>query len=177
MHAVPVALLSFTALAAASVTELPLEIKVAAGSNLEGYQLVGAPDFPEYVPLDQIGNKTTHWYLAHFNIGFGAGGWDYLLININGTTKELNLGGDRTNPGPLEYIPSTGSPSDELNNRWSASEPLQGYQFAYANYVGTGQAHAFACANTDGRYLLNVYPPGTQPENCVEVDMVWNRTT
>lgn len=46
------ALVSFGALVAARVPNQFTELKVSAGSNLEGYQLVGSTDFPEFVPVD-----------------------------------------------------------------------------------------------------------------------------
>ncbi|KAI1368214.1 hypothetical protein F5Y08DRAFT_296848 [Xylaria arbuscula] len=60
------ALLSFGILVAARVLNQFIESKVSAGSNLEGYQLVGSTDFPELVPVDRVGDLATNWYLDYY---------------------------------------------------------------------------------------------------------------
>ncbi|KAJ8122625.1 hypothetical protein ONZ43_g1227 [Nemania bipapillata] len=167
-------LLSFTAHAASGVTPGQfIELKVAAGSNFEGYQLVGSTDFPEFVPVDQVGDLATDWYLGYYTPipGFD---WYYINIVVDGVDRGLDLGGDMNSPGPLEWVPASVHIGTQIHNMWQAVDPARGSQFYYTSVVVGYSAYPFACANSTGRYQLSVYPHGQQPENCREVQLVWN---
>ncbi|KAF2965210.1 hypothetical protein GQX73_g8362 [Xylaria multiplex] len=167
------ALLSFTALAAARIPSQFIELKVTAGSSLEGYQLVGSTDFPEFVPVDRIGDSATGWYLDYYSpiTGFD---WYFIEIVVDGAERGLDLGGDKNIPGPLAWIPASPFIGTQTHNMWQAREPERESLFIYASYVNSQLTRAFACLNSAGRYQLSAYPPGQQPENCEEVQLQWS---
>ncbi|KAI0099274.1 hypothetical protein GGR51DRAFT_536049 [Nemania sp. FL0031] len=166
-------LLSFTAFAAARIPNQFIELKVTAGSNLEGYQLVGSSDFPEFVPIDQIGDLATDWYLDYY-IPIPGFDWYFIEIVVDGVERGLDLGSGKNTPGPLAWIPASSSIATQTHNMWQALEPERGRQFIYQSSVAGYSAHPFACVNPAGRYQLSVYPPGQQPENCQEVQLEWS---
>ncbi|KAI0541214.1 hypothetical protein GGR58DRAFT_498290 [Xylaria digitata] len=171
--AIAAALLSFTALAAARIPNQFIKLKVAAGSSLEGYQLVGSMDFPEFVPADQIGDLATNWYLDYY-IPIPGFDWYFIEIVVDGTERGLDLGGDKNTPGSLAWIPASSYVGAQTHNMWQALEPERGRQFIYTSSVASYSARPFACVNSAGRYQLSVYPPGQQPENCEEVQLEWS---
>ncbi|KAI1179301.1 hypothetical protein F4777DRAFT_533660 [Nemania sp. FL0916] len=176
MHASIAALLTFAGLAAATAHDISLTVKVGPGSELEGYQLVAAPEYPEFVAPDQIGDNRVDWYLARAQIGiYATDYYDYILIGVNGTDHELTLGGNGTSPGPIVYTPWYGAVTYNLLNAWTAGDAYEGYPFTYSSYLdGYGHPEAVACSNSDGRFQLSVYPPGPLPDNCVNTSLVWS---
>ncbi|KAI0438503.1 hypothetical protein F4803DRAFT_92314 [Xylaria telfairii] len=168
------ALLSFTAHAATSIPQQYIEVKVTGPSNLEGYQLVAATDFPEFVPADKIGNKPADWYLTHLTLYPGVEFY-FIDIVVEGTKRGLTLSGDKNTPGPLGWMPSSSYYGDNTLNYWQPYDPALGSPFDYTSSLqSVGRLSSFACTNSAGRYQLSAYPSGQQPVNCVEVELKWN---
>ncbi|KAI1362466.1 hypothetical protein F5Y08DRAFT_355351 [Xylaria arbuscula] len=166
-------LVSFAAIAAATdPADGNIVLTVPAGSNLEGYQVVGyASDgagFPELVPAAEVSQSQQDvWYLK---------GWDYgfstvfgISAAIDGTTYELTMD-PYVYPyaGPLVFQVQTQTETRSSKDSWFFRE-----EAPEVTWSGDTNKFPFACTRDDGRLQLTIYNPSSAPEDCEQISLQW----
>ncbi|KAI0553290.1 hypothetical protein F4679DRAFT_532676 [Xylaria curta] len=164
---------SFAAIAtAADPVGGNISLTVAAGSNLEGYQVVGyasnGAGFPKLVPAAEASqSQQDTWYLK---------GWDYgfsivygISADIEGITYELTMD-PYVYPyaGRLVFQVQTQTETRSSKDDWFVREGSPAFTWS-----GDTNKFPFACTRDDGRLQLAIYNPSSAPADCEQTTLEW----
>ncbi|KAI1747104.1 hypothetical protein F4782DRAFT_522364 [Xylaria castorea] len=161
---------SFVA-AAAAVTPVngppdeDITLKVGAGSSLAGYQLVGFVDgeaaFPAFVTAAEAAESPSTFYM--FYEDYGHIGWYSLNIDVAGATYGLDVDApENVYQGLMKFIDS----ETYGTNIWTAKNDSPAF-----TWTGDGRDFPFACTGDDGHIRLGIFAPGSELENCEQVQL------
>ncbi|KAJ8129418.1 hypothetical protein O1611_g4213 [Lasiodiplodia mahajangana] len=164
------ALFSLAAVAAANPSYGPpdenVTITVGAGSSLDGYQLVGFVEngagFPEFVTAADAAEASSVFYLFYKN--YGHFGWYTINIDIGNATYATAIK-DEAFQGPIVFI----DPETYGTSIWSAETATSAL-----TWTGDPSDFPYACTN-DGHIQLAIYTPGTQPANCEQITLEFQK--
>ncbi|KAI0188605.1 hypothetical protein EV127DRAFT_512854 [Xylaria flabelliformis] len=145
-----------------------ITLTVAAGSSLAGHQLIGfidgeAAGFPAFVTAAEAAESSSTVYM--FYKDYGHFGWYSLNIDVAGTKYGLDIDApDNVYQGLVKFIDS----ESYGTNIWKATTDSSAF-----TWTGDSRDFPFACTGDDGHARLGIFTPGSELENCEQVQLEW----